>query len=104
MTTQEREPKEPSFETGQEALIYEVERACGQLNKLKDLQLDEPFLRAVAADIRAHMDHLGKLAGVNGTLRLVTVAKTARACKGPNPAFGADVFNSRDCPRRLVYR
>jgi hypothetical protein len=23
------------------------------------LQLDEPFLRAVAADIRAHMDHLG---------------------------------------------
>jgi len=59
MTTQEREPKEPSFGTGQEALIYEVERACGQLNKLKDLQLDEPFFRAVAADIRAHMDHLG---------------------------------------------
>ena len=59
MTTQEREPKEPSFVTGQEALIYEVERACGQLNKLKDLQLNEPFLRAVAAEIRAHMDHSG---------------------------------------------
>ena len=59
MTTQERKPKEPSFVTGQEALIYEVERACGQLNKLKDLQLDESFLRAVAAEIRAHMDHLG---------------------------------------------
>jgi hypothetical protein len=59
MTTQERKPKEPSFVTGQEALIYEVERACGQLNKLKDLQLDEPYLRAVAAEIRAHMDHLG---------------------------------------------
>ena len=54
----EREPKEPSFVTGQEAVIYEVERACGQLNKLKDLQLDEPFLRAVAAEIRAHMNHL----------------------------------------------
>jgi hypothetical protein len=59
VTTQERNPKERSFVTGQEALIYEVERACGQLNKLKDLQLDEPFLRAVAAEIRAHMDHLG---------------------------------------------
>ena len=59
MTAQGREPKEPSFGTGQEALTYEVERACGQLNKLKDLQLDEPFLRAVAAEIRAHMDHLG---------------------------------------------
>ena len=59
MTTQEREPKEHSFVTGQEALIYEVERACGQLNKLKDLQLDEPYLRAVAAEIRAHMNHLG---------------------------------------------
>lgn len=59
MPTQERKPKEPSFVTGQEALIYEVERACGQLNKLKDLQLDEPFLRAVAAEIRAHMNHLG---------------------------------------------
>jgi hypothetical protein len=59
MTTRERKPKEPSFVTGQEALIYEVERACGQLSKLKDLQLDEPFLRAVAAEIRAHMDHLG---------------------------------------------
>ena len=59
MTAQERKPKEPGFVTGQEALIYEVERACSQLNKLKDLQLDEPFLRAVAAEIRAHMDHLG---------------------------------------------
>jgi hypothetical protein len=59
MTTLGRNPKEPSFDTGQEALIYEVERACGQLNKLKDLQLDEPFLRAVAAEIRAHMNHLG---------------------------------------------
>jgi hypothetical protein len=59
MSTQERKPKDPSFATGQEALIYEVERACGQLNKLKELQLDEPFLRAVAAEIRAHMDHLG---------------------------------------------
>jgi len=59
MTTQESKPKEPSFVTGQEALIYEVERACGQLKKLKDLQLDEPFLRAVAAEIRAHMNHLG---------------------------------------------
>jgi hypothetical protein len=59
MTTQECKPKEPSFVTGQEALIYEVERACGQLKKLKDLQLDEPFLRAVAAEIRAHMNHLG---------------------------------------------
>jgi hypothetical protein len=59
MTTQERKPKEPCFFTGQEALMYEVERACGQLNKLKELQLDEPFLRAVAAEIRAHMDHLG---------------------------------------------
>ena len=59
MTTQERERKEPSFITGQETLIYEVERACGQLNKLKDLQLDEPYLRAVAAEIRAHMNHLG---------------------------------------------
>jgi hypothetical protein len=48
----ERKPKTPSFSTGQEAVIYEVERACGQLNKLKDLQLDEPFLRAVAAEIR----------------------------------------------------
>jgi hypothetical protein len=59
MITLKRKPKEPSFVTGQEALIYEVERACGQLNKLKDLQLDEPFLRAVAAEIRAHMNHLG---------------------------------------------
>jgi hypothetical protein len=59
MTTQQRKPKEPGFVTGQEALIYEVERACGQLNKLKHLKLDEPFLRAVAAEIRAHMNHLG---------------------------------------------
>ena len=59
MTAQEREPNEPSFETGQEALIYEVERACSQLSKLKDLHIDEPFLQAVAAEIRAHMDHLG---------------------------------------------
>ncbi|MGZ5539679.1 MAG: hypothetical protein ACXW02_05270 [Halobacteriota archaeon] len=57
--TRERKPKEPSFVTGQEALIYEVERACGQLNRLKDLQLNDPLLRAVAAEIRAHMDHLG---------------------------------------------
>ena len=57
--TRERKPKEPSFDTGQEALIYEVERACGQLNKLKELQLNDPLLRAVAAEIRAHMDHLG---------------------------------------------
>ena len=59
MTTHERKQKEPSFVTGREALIYEVERACRQLNKLKELQLDEPFLHAVAAEIRAHMDHLG---------------------------------------------
>jgi len=59
MTTPERKPKERGFFTGQEALIYEVERACSQQNKLKELQLDEPFLRAVAAEIRAHMDHLG---------------------------------------------
>ncbi|MCJ7638346.1 MAG: hypothetical protein MUO70_00425 [Euryarchaeota archaeon] len=57
--TRERKPKELSFVTGQEALIYEVERACGQLNKLKELQLNDPLLRAVAAEIRAHMDHLG---------------------------------------------
>lgn len=57
--TRERKPKEPSFVTGKEALIYEVERACGQLNKLKELQLNDPLLRAVAAEIRAHMDHLG---------------------------------------------
>jgi hypothetical protein len=55
----ERTPQEPSFVTGHDALIYEVERACGQLNKLKELQLNEPLLRAVAAEIRAHMDHLG---------------------------------------------
>jgi len=59
MTMQERKPKESGFVAGQQALIYEVERACGQLNKLKELQLDEPYLRAVAAEIRAHMDHLG---------------------------------------------
>ncbi len=59
MTTHARKPKEPCFVTGHEALIYEVERACGQLNKLKDSQLDEPYVRAVAAEIRAHMDHLG---------------------------------------------
>jgi hypothetical protein len=55
----QRKPKDTSFGTGQEALIYEVERACGQLNKLKELQLNEPLLRAVAAEIRAHMNHLG---------------------------------------------
>jgi hypothetical protein len=55
----ERKPQEPSLITGQEAVICEVEQACSQLNKLKDLQLDEPFLRAVAAEIRAHMNHLG---------------------------------------------
>ena len=59
MTTQKRTPKEPNFVTGQEALIYEVEQACSQLNKLKELQLDEPYFRAVAAEIRTHMDHLG---------------------------------------------
>jgi hypothetical protein len=55
----QHKPNKPRFVTGQEALIYEIERACGQLNKLKDLQLNEPLLRAVAAEIRAHMDHLG---------------------------------------------
>ena len=44
METGEHKPKEPSFLTGQEALIYEIERACGQLNKLKGLQLNEPLL------------------------------------------------------------
>ncbi len=48
-----------SFVTGQEALIYEIERACSQLNKLKELRLNEPLLRAVALEIRAHMNHLG---------------------------------------------
>jgi hypothetical protein len=52
-------PKGRSFVTGQKALIYEVERVHGQLNKLTDLQLDEPFLRAVAVEIRAYTDHLG---------------------------------------------
>lgn len=58
-TTEEHKPKETSSLTGQEALIYEIERACGQLNKLKGLQLNEPLFRAVSAEIRAHMDHLG---------------------------------------------
>jgi hypothetical protein len=51
--------KATEFATGEEALIYEVDRACSQLNKLKELQLNEPLLRAVAAEIRAHMNHLG---------------------------------------------
>jgi hypothetical protein len=49
--TGERKPKDLSFVTGHETLIYEVERACGQLNKLKELQLNEPLFRAVAAEI-----------------------------------------------------
>jgi hypothetical protein len=57
--TGEHKPKEPCFVTGHEALIFEVERACDQLHKLKELQLNEPLLQAVAAEIRAHMDHLG---------------------------------------------
>lgn len=56
---EQRKPKERIFVTGREALIYEIERACGQLNKLKELQLNEPLLSAVAVEIRAHMDHLG---------------------------------------------
>jgi hypothetical protein len=35
--------KEASLITGQEAIICEVEQVCSQLNKLKDLQLDELF-------------------------------------------------------------
>jgi len=57
--TGERKPKKPGPVTGREALIYEVDRACGQLNKLKELQLNEPLFRAVAVEIRAHMNHLG---------------------------------------------
>ncbi len=45
--------------TGREALIHEIDRACGQLNKLAELQLNETMLHAVAAEIRAHMNHLG---------------------------------------------
>ncbi len=44
---------------GREALIREIDRACSQLNKLAELQLNEPMLSAVAAEIRAHMNHLG---------------------------------------------
>ncbi len=57
--TEERTPKESDVVTGREALIREVDRACGQLNKLVELQLDELLLYAVAAEIRAHMNHLG---------------------------------------------
>lgn len=57
--TGERTPKGPDVVTGREALIREVDRACGQLNKLVELQLNEPLLHAVAAEIRAHMNHLG---------------------------------------------
>lgn len=59
MTLQERKLKEYSSVTGREALTYEVERACGQLIRLKELQLNEPLLHAVAVEIRAHMEHLG---------------------------------------------
>jgi hypothetical protein len=59
MTIRERKLKEYSSVTGQEALRREVERACGQLTKLKELQLNEPLLHAVAVEIRAHMEHLG---------------------------------------------
>ncbi len=57
--TGERKPTGPDDITGREALIYEIDRACGQLNKLAELQLNEPLLHAVAAEIRAHMNHLG---------------------------------------------
>jgi len=57
--TGERKRKGPDIVTGREALIHEVEGACGQLTKLKELQLNEPLLHAVAVEIRAHMDHLG---------------------------------------------
>ncbi|HYA33277.1 MAG TPA: hypothetical protein VEG65_04710 [Candidatus Bathyarchaeia archaeon] len=60
MTVQKNRPNEPDFATGREALIYEIERACGQLNKLKELELNEPLFRAVAMEIRAHMNHLGE--------------------------------------------
>ena len=33
--------------------------AFSQLNKLKELQLNKPLLRAAASEIRAHMNHLG---------------------------------------------
>ncbi len=55
----ERKRTEPDVASGREALIREVDRACGQLNKLVELQLNEPMLYAVAAEIRAHMNHLG---------------------------------------------
>ena len=54
-----RGPAGPDVTSGREALIREVDRACGQLNKLVELQLNEPLLLAVAAEIRAHMNHLG---------------------------------------------
>ncbi len=57
--TEKHKPREPDVTTGREALIREVDRACGQLNKLIELQLNEPMLYAVAAEIRAHMNHLG---------------------------------------------
>ncbi len=57
--THERKPEQPDVVTGREALIREVDRACSQLNKLIELQLNEPMLHAVAAEIRAHMNHLG---------------------------------------------
>ncbi len=55
----ERRPKEPDVVTGREALIREIDRACSQLNKLAELELNEMMLHAVAAEIRAHMNHLG---------------------------------------------
>ncbi len=54
-----RKPNRSDGVTGREALIREIDRACGQLNKLVELQLNEPMLHAVAAEIRAHMNHLG---------------------------------------------
>ncbi|MGZ4852166.1 MAG: hypothetical protein ACXV3D_03125 [Halobacteriota archaeon] len=57
--TEEREPMGPDVITGREALIREIDRACGPLNKLAELQLNEPLLCVVAVEIRAHMNHLG---------------------------------------------
>ncbi len=57
--TGESVPTGTGVVTGREALIHEIDRACGQLNKLAELQLNETMLHAVAAEIRAHMNHLG---------------------------------------------
>jgi len=59
MTMRKHKLQEYGSVTGREALTREVERACGQLRKLKDLQLNESLLHAVAVEIRAHMEHLG---------------------------------------------